>query len=360
MNICVFVNYSNQIPIFLGLFGRENLVYESKFDASYFESSITQSWYHPKLDTKFQFYRNENDFLNESISFFEQFDSSIFFAENLNSSNVVDRVNEIKNSKKIFIWHYGEVFHRDILSIVEKRNYDLIYSGSRQIKLENTEKYIFDPLLQFRYFRYFIGYYWLEGLLNNIEVPKYNKELPKLFSYVRAHSDSSWRTEFIKKITGLNELLSKKDSANDGYDLLYPKYKHFEAINDYLYCNFNLIFETINPYNNGEWFLTEKTYKGLFFGKPFLLVTPFEALNTLKQMGFFILNFEFKEVIQSANDLDMSITNFVEWLKNASEIEIEEKYNQFLEKSLNNRKILFNYLNDYSQSEKILENLIKK
>jgi hypothetical protein len=358
MNLAVFVNYSNQIPIFLGLFGRENLIYESKFDANDFDNSSIQSWYHPKLDTKFYFYRSEYDFLKESVSFFDTFNKCIFFAENLNSSNITDRINEIKNSKKVFIWHYGEVFSKDILSIVQKRNYDLIYSGSRQIEFENSKNYIFDPLLQFRYFRYYIGYYWLEGLLKNIEIPKYNKNISKIFSYVRAHANSSWRTEFIKNINGLNELLSPKDSANDAYDLLYPKYKHFEAINDYLYCNFNLIFDTINPYNNSEWFLTEKTYKGLFFGKPFFLITPFHALNYLKDRGFYLLNFEFKDNIQSGEDIKESIQNFINWINKSDESEIEKKYNEFLEKSKNNRKILFEYLNDYSQSEKIFQTLL--
>jgi len=359
MNLAVFVNYTNQIPIFLGLFGRENLIYESKFDANDFNKNNKQFYYHPKLKTRFCFFSGENDFIREENSIFDSYDNLIFFAENLNPNNrVFDKINTIKDSKKIFIWHYGEVFHKDILSIIQKRDYDLIYSGSKRTELEDDIKYIFDPLLPFRYFRYYIGYIWLESLLENIDIPKYNRNLPKLFSYVRAHNDSSWRTEFIKDVNGFENLLSKKDSANDAYDLLYPKYKHFEAINDYLYCNFNLIFETINPYNANEWFLTEKTYKGLFFGKPFLLITPYPALNFLKDSGFFILNFEFIEKIESSLDMKNSIQNFIDWLNSANDYEIEVKYNEFLEKSKNNRKVLFEYLNDYSQSEKIFQNLI--
>ena len=51
-----------------------------------------------------------------------------------------------------------------------------------------------------------------------------------------------------------------KNSANDAYDLLYPKYKHFEAINDYVYCNFNLIFETLYYFNNTETFINTGNY----------------------------------------------------------------------------------------------------
>lgn len=364
MNLAVFVNYDNQIPIFLGLFGKENLIYESKFDAWDFNINSKQFYFHPKLNTKFCFYKNEVDFLNENTNVYSGYDKLIFFAENLNPKNkIIEKINTIPNALKIFIWHYGEVFHKDILKIVQERNYDLIYSGSKRPELEYNEslpnlKYIFDPLLSFRFFRYYIGYYWIESLLLNLEIPKYNKKLPKLFSYVRAHQSSAWRTDFIKQINGLENLLSKKDSANDAYDLLYPKYKHFEAINDYLYCNFNLIFETINYKNVNEWFLNEKTYKGLFFGKPFLLVTPYPALNSLKDSGFFILNFEFIEKIETTDDVEKSIQNFIDWLNSADDLEIETKYNEFLEKSKNNRKVLFEYLNDYSQSEKIFQNLL--
>jgi late competence protein required for DNA uptake (superfamily II DNA/RNA helicase) len=57
-------------------------------------------------------------------------------------------------------------------------------------------------------------------------------------------------------------------------------------------------------------------------------------------------------------DVQNSIQYFVNWINSVSDEEIEIKYNQFLEKSKNNRKILFEYLNDYSQSEKIFQTLI--
>lgn len=69
MNLCIFVGYSNQIPIFLGLFGKENLIYESKFDAADFDGNSKQLYFHKNLNTKFIFYRMESDYLNESDSF---------------------------------------------------------------------------------------------------------------------------------------------------------------------------------------------------------------------------------------------------------------------------------------------------
>ena len=48
---------------------------------------------------------------------------------------------------------------------------------------------------------------------------------------------------------------------------------------------------------------------------------------------------------------------FSEWLYAASTDEIEEKYNQSLEKSIQNRHKLMNYLNDYSEMENIFTKL---
>jgi hypothetical protein len=356
-NIIVFINYSNQIPIVLGMFGKDNLEYQSKFDAMDFDSSNIQIYYHPKLNSKIYFYRQFADFLNESDDFFNKFNNCLFFIENLNNTHLIDKVNRISNSKKLFIWHYAEVFDKEFIDKIKNIEYDFILSGSNRPELVGNN-FELDLLLPFKYFRYYIGYYYLEELICNIPIPKYNTNKSKIFSYIRANRDSSWRKGFIDSIDGLSSLLHPKNSANDAYDLLYPKYKHFEAINDYLYCNFNLLFETIDYRNNIEYFITEKTFKGLFFGKPILLVAPYPILNFLKEQGFYIGNFEFMNEINSVEDLTKSIQNFTNWINNASIDEIESKYNQMLELSINNRKVLFNYLNDYSQSETIFQKLL--
>jgi hypothetical protein len=360
-NIIVFINYSNQIPIVLGMFGKDNLEYISKFDAHTFDNTNTQIYYHPKLNSKIYFYREFSDFLNESDDFFNKFKNCLFFIENLNNRHnktAIDRVNRIQHSKKVFIWHYAEVFEYGFIEKIKSIGYDFILSGSKRPEIENDTNFELDLLLPFRYFRYYIGYYYLEELISNIPIPKYDSNKSKIFSYIRANRDSSWRNGFIDNITGLSSLLHPKNSANDAYDLLYPKYKHFEAINDYLYCNFNLLFETIDYRNNIEYFITEKTFKGLFFGKPIILVASYPILNFLKEKGFYIGNFEFMTEINSIEDLTKSIQNFTNWINTASDIEIETKYNKMLELSINNRKVLFDYLNDYTQSETIFQKLL--
>ena len=361
-NLIVFIGYGNQIPIVLGMFGKENLEYLSEFDAKQFDKSNKQIYYHKKLNTKIYFYNHPNDFLTESDDFLKTFKNCIFFIEDLGGRLVEDKVNWLKafnpNIKKAFIWHYGEVFENGFVNRIREIEYDLILSGSKRPLLEKESNFYFDLLFPFRYFRYYIGYYYLEELVNSIPLPKYDKSKAKLFSYVRAYGASGWRNDILNSNPKIGKMLKPKDSANDVYDLLYPKYKHFEAINDYLYCNYNMIFETLNYTNNSERFITEKTYKGLFFGKPIMLVACYETLNELKEMGFYLLNFDFVESITTSQDVNRSITLFSEWLDSASEDEIEERYNKSLEKSIQNRHKLMEYLNDYSEMENIFTKLL--
>ena len=64
------------------------------------------------------------------------------------------------------------------------------------------------------------------------------------------------------------------------------------------------------------------------------------------------------ENINTSHDVERSITLFSEWLDSASDDEIEERYNKSLEKSIQNRYKLMNYLNDYSEMENIFKKLM--
>jgi hypothetical protein len=361
-NLIAFIGYGNQLPIMLGMFGKKNVEYLSEFDARAFDNSHEQIYYHKKLNAKIYFFNHPTDFLKQSNEFFKSFNRCVIFVEDLESRLIDDRLFQLNiswpNIKKVFIWHYGEVFEPRFIKRIKEIEYDLILSGSKRPLLEKEPNFYFDLLFPFRYFRYYIGYYYLEDLVKNIPLPKYDKLKSKLFSYVRARGTGNWRTEILNENPKIAKMLNPKDSANDAYDLLYPKYKHFEAINDYLYCNYNLVFETLNYANDTERFITEKTFKGLFFGKPIFLVSSYETLNELKEMGFYLLNFDFMENINSRWDVKQSITLFTEWLDSASDDEIEERYNESLEKSIQNRYKLMQYLNDYSEMESIFKKLL--
>ena len=56
--------------------------------------------------------------------------------------------------------------------------------------------------------------------------------------------------------------------------------------------------------------------------------------------------------------MERSINLFSEWLYNTSDDEIEERYNHSLEKSIQNRYKLMEYLNDYSEMETTFKKLL--
>lgn len=364
-NLIVFIGYTHELPIVLGMLGKENLEYLSKFDAGAFNMSKTQIYHHKGLNSKIYLYHHLKNFLDEPKEFFKKFQNCIIvdgagfhFESRLLEDKIFDLNISWPNVKRVLFWPYGEVFEIGFINRIKQIEYDLIFSASKRPELQTDPNFQFDLLFSFRYFRYYIGYYYLEDLVNNMPLPKYDKSKPKLFSYSRTHGEYNWRNKILDWVGKSGKLLEPKDSANDAYDLAFPKYKHFEAINDYLYCNYNLILETIDYSNNHERFITEKTYKGLFFGKPILLATCYETLNELKDLGFYLLNFDFVENINTIYDVEKSIVLFSEWLAGASDDEIEEKYNQSLEKSIQNRHKLMSYLNDYSEMEKIFNKLL--
>jgi hypothetical protein len=359
-NLIIFTNYSHTIPFVLGLFGKENLEYLSEFDENAFRESKYQIFYHKNLNSKIYFFNDEIDFLNQPDEFFNKFNIKLIFVDcfGKNIKFINDKLNTISNHKKCFTWHYGEVFTKNTLDLIKDNNYDFIMSASKRPELENDNNFYYEALSTFKYYRYYIGYYYLEDLIKNIELPKYNVNKSKIFSYTRIGKNSSWRNDIINSINGLSDMMESKNSANDAYDLLYPKYKHFEAIHDYLYCNFNIVFETIDYRNNSEYFITEKTYKALFFGKPILLAAAPNMLNYLKNKGFYLINFDFMPNIDNSNDVVKSIDNFTKWINSTSDIDIENRYNSMLETSIKNRKLLLDYLNDYSESEQIFKKLL--
>ena len=235
---------------------------------------------------------------------------------------------------------YGEVLRKDLFEKCKQANLDLILSGSNQSskglinQIDISNIAVFDPKLNFKFFYYYIGYYYLTDLVSNLKEKKYDKSQLPIFTYSKASNTSSWRSEI------LNELHSKfpnkiynGSSINDSYDLEFTKYKHFETINDYSYKNYNLVFETIDYKNNIEYFATEKTFKALFFGNPFYLIAPSELINELSK-DFYLLNSEYATVddFVGATDLDL-------------------RFEEFQKKSEVNNSRLIEYIKDYSYTE---------
>jgi len=227
---------------------------------------------------------------------------------------------------------YGEVFSKTLFEKCKEANLDLILTGSNQKGI--NEIAIFDPKLSFKFFYYYIGYFYLTELVGNLTNKLYDKTQLPIFTYSKASNTSSWRKEILDKLhLKYPNKIQNGSSINDSYDLEFTKYKHFETINDYNYRNYSLIFETINNGNNEEYFITEKTFKGIFFGNPFYLIAPTDLIKEVSK-DFYLLNSEFENV-----DDFVGCNN------------LEERFEEFQKKSEVNHCKLLEYIKDYKHTE---------
>jgi hypothetical protein len=258
-NVIIFLGNSYELCKAFGLFGKENLTYKSEFDHKIYKNSKYVKYYFEKLNCDIIFLSQLN--LLDALDI-NSYDNKIIV---VSESDIVNEKCDLyrqkyPNCKLVFLWMYGEVFYRTLLEKCKKANLDLLLSGSNQIGL--SEIGIFDYKLNFKYFYYYIGYYYLTSLISNLKNKSYDTNQLPIFTYSKATHDSSWRSEI------LNELHSKfpnkiynGSSINDSYDLEFTKYKHFETINDYSYRNYNLVFETIDYKNTTIKFQYIKQHK---------------------------------------------------------------------------------------------------
>ena len=338
-NIIVFLGRRYELCKAFGLFGKENLIYQSEFDHRAYQNSDIVKYFFPELDSDIFFLSNSTNISKLNIE--EYSNVIIMLSENDMYNKTYKTYRQIyPNCKLVFLWMYGEVFSKDLFERCREANLDLILSGSNQNGL--SEIGIFDPKLNFKFFYYYIGYYYLTELVNNLKEKNYDKSQLPIFTYAKASNQSSWRSEILNNLhSKFPNKIYNGNSINDSYDLEFTKYKHFETINDYSYKNYNLVFETIDYRNNIEYFATEKTFKALFFGNPFYLVAPTELINELSN-EFYLLNSDFENIdtFVGANDLDL-------------------KYHYFKEKARVNNSKLLEYIKDYKYIEHF-KNLLNK
>ena len=292
-NLIIFLGNGSELCKAFGLFGKENLEYKSEFDHRIYKESNHVKYYFEKLNSDIIFL-SQPDSINElDINSYDN--KIIIVAESCILNEKCNWYREkYPNCKLVFLWMYGEVFYKTLLQKCKKANLDLLLSGSHQIGLEEIG--IFDYKLNFKYFYYYIGYYYLTSLMSNLKNKSYDTNQLSIFTYAKSGIDSTWRSEIL---TDLHSKFPNKIysgiSINDSYDLEFTKYKHFETINDYSYRNYNLVFETIDYRNPVEYFLTEKTFKALFFNNPFYLIAPTEVVKLLSK-DFYLLNSEFSNL----------------------------------------------------------------
>jgi len=330
-SVIVFLGQRYELCKAFGLFGKDNLIYQAEFDHRIYKNSKYVKYYFEKLNSDIVFLSNPNLIDELDINDYENKIIILSEGDIYNQKHIYYR-KKYPNCKLVFLWMYGEVFSKSLLEHCKNSNLDLLLSGSNQPGL--TDIGIFDYKLNFKYFYYYIGYYYLTSLISNLENKSYDGNQLPIFTYAKTAVDSTWRSDILN---GLHNKFPNKIcsgiSINDSYDLEFTKYKHFETINDYSYRNYNLIFETIDYRNNMEYFATEKTFKGLFFNNPFYLVAPTDMVSELSK-DFYLLNNQFE-----------SIDDFV-----GSET-LAEKFDYYKDMSKKNLSKLLEYINDYSYIE---------
>jgi hypothetical protein len=122
-------------------------------------------------------------------------------------------------------------------------------------------------------------------------------------------------------------------------------------------CLFNIIGESVD--NNDMFFITEKTFKNLLIGQPFICIgSPYQNV-ALKNFGFEI----YDDIIDYSFDEEMLITNRVEGvIKNLERLKNEDPntlYQLIDKKVQNNTKVCYNILYGDKHIPKILVDLYR-
>jgi len=329
-NVIIFFGKRFELCKAFGLFGKENLSYQSKFDHTIYNNSDYIKYFFPELNCDVLFLSHNTNI--DTIT--KEYNGGIIMLSEMDIYNKIYEVYRQKypNFKLAFLWMYGEVLSKTLFQKCKEANLDLIMSASNQFGINDIA--IFDPKLSFKFFYYYIGYYYLTELIENLSNKVYDKTKLPIFTYSKALNQSSWRSDILNKLhLKYPNKIQNGNSINDSYDLEFTKYKHFETINDYSYKNYNLIFETINYTNDTEYFITEKTFKGLFFGNPFFLVAPKRLVEQVSK-DFYLLNSEFETV-----DDFVGCDN------------LEERFEEFQQNSKVNYYKLLEYIKDYKYTE---------
>lgn len=327
-NIIIFLGQRYELCKAFGLFGKENLIFQSEFDHRVYTNSNYVKYYLDVLNADVIFLRKDNQIDELDVSSYSNVIIMVSESDIYNRKHIFYR-KKYPNCKLVFLWMYGEVFSKSLFEACKVANLDLLLSGSYQIGIEDIA--IFDYKLSFKYFYYYIGYYYLTSLIPNLKQKEYDDSQLPIFTYSKNSINSTWRSEILNPLhQNFPNKIYNGSSINDSYDLEFTKYKHFETINDYSHKNYNLIFETIDVRNNMEYFATEKTFKGLFFNNPFYLVAPTDLIKNLEN-DFYLLNSSFE-------DLDSFVGS--ETLKS--------DYTKYVENSKHNLSKLLDYIHDYS------------
>jgi hypothetical protein len=231
--------------------------------------------------------------------------------------------------------------------------------ASFEIDKTNTKKYWKDInkdkiKLDYKYsLIYFFFKYGFNFFQRGKLFPDISNRLNKVFLYTKNYGENSDRFKRIDSAIKTNKIYQKHFSDEDyfWYEFNHDKY-HIPFLIDYNICKFNLIMETLPVTNSTEYFslyLSEKTLKGIIITTPCYICLQHPIYQILKNFGFYFLNEEFGKYDE--NTYEQNYTNFCNWLKDASNDELNRMFEKTYIKSMNNKKIL----EDWIYSDKIEE-----
>jgi hypothetical protein len=238
---------------------------------------------------------------------------------------------------------YSESFLKNIDDTLFKGVITSTYNSNIIDILSNKEKYNLNYLHTLTYFYILAGYYL--GV-EDVNVLTNNKRFPKIFYYSKSNECKEYFIKILEETIPNEFLYPKHYTDNMKYlskFLPYERTVHFTtSFFDYTTCMFNLTFES-SIYNG---YMTEKTFKAIISNTPTFLVINDDVYNSLKEYGFYFLNDEFK-----GNDIMETYLNFIEYFKKCNEIEIRNLYERTSTLSMNNRKLLYQYIHSYKDKE---------
>ena len=206
-------------------------------------------------------------------------------------------------------------------------------------------------------YKYSLIYFFFRNGLNYFQKGKLFMEisnrLNKVFLYTKNYGEDTNRFKLINAAIKTNKIYQKNFSEEDyfWYNFNHNAY-HAPFLVDYNICKFNLIMET-RPINNfNEYFnlfLSEKTLKGIIVATPSYVCLQYPVYQSLKNFGFYFLNEEFGEYNEST--YEQNYKNFCNWLTDASDDELTDMFEKAYIKSVNNKKLL----EDWIYSDKLEE-----
>jgi hypothetical protein len=365
-------------------------------DIVYFEKHVPNGIFYNFNQPKFGYTLNLGDFVRYhfehrlvNIPNYAN-DTYVFMAicspDNLHQINISQLIKTLPDSFKLnitvsfpmetFFQKNIIEFIKSLLSRYQKANFFFSYGNanidSTYIKevLDRRVTYIPNPLFELHYTDYIkrnsTNVPEQKNLIKKFLIPIRQAKPFRMFIYVFAHKNGilensyySWTTENVYHcFSCLNEDNKWKFDKNEHMDLLTTRVvldpsdnremrlKQWDIPDHLISTSFlQLVCET--TFNEGEEkahpviFLTEKTYKPIFYKQPFILFSEPHSLRYLKSMGYktfsSIINEKYDEIEDSSLRMSLILTEIAKINKKSLEelTEIRKQINDIVEHNFN-------------------------